>query len=48
MKNQIDLNQSNGVNDTGTLDDEGVAPGRLIDPAPAGRYPATDQQTRRR
>ena len=50
MNNRIDLNQSNGVNGTGTLDGEGVAPGRLgvIDPAPAGRYPATDQQTRRR
>ena len=50
MNNQIDLNQSNGVNGTGTLDGEGVASGRLgvIDPAPAGRYPATDQQTRRR
>ena len=44
MNNQMDPN--NGVNSTGTLDGEGVAPGRLgvLDPAPAGRYPVTDQQ----
>ena len=50
MNNQIDLNKSNGFNDIGTLDREGIAPGRLgvIDPTPAGRYPATDQQTHQR
>ena len=47
INNRVDLNKSNGGNGTGTLDDEGVAPTSVwaIDPASAGLYPATDQQT---
>ena len=41
--------EDNGVKETGTLQSESVAPGRLSvpDPAPAGRHQATDQTNQR-
>ena len=41
--------EDNGVNETGTLQGESVAPGRhgVPDPAPAGRHQATDWTNQR-